>query len=276
MPATADLVPGDPRGNHCEAALVSAAQDGTAYLRRIGYTAKPRLSAAVLGDLQEAHLLHVPFENLDIRAGRVIRLEIPALFEKIVLRRRGGFCYELNGLFHWLLVQVGFDATLASGRVFTGDGFGPEFDHMVILARAEDQTFLVDVGFGDFSLRPLRFAVDQPIDDRAGRFLIEQDGTDRFRVSRFADEAHRYVPEYTFSTTGRALEDFAAMCTYHQTSPDSHFTRGRVCSKATATGRITLTDDRLIVTEAGRKSEVPVTGAGAFNRMLDVYFRLTP
>ncbi len=255
---------------------MSAAPDSTAYLRRIGYTGEPRLSAAVLGDLQEAHLLHVPFENLDIRAGRVIRLETPALFEKVVLRRRVGFCYELNGLFHWLLVQVGFHATLASGRVSTGDGFGPEFDHMLILARAEDQTFLVDVGFGDFSMRPLRFAVDEPLDDRAGRFLIEQDGTDCFRVSRFANEAQRYVPAYIFSTKERALEDFAAMCTYHQTSPDSHFTRGRVCSMAAAAGRTTLTDDRLIVTEAGRRSEVPVTGTGEFNRMLDVYFHLTP
>ena len=84
--------------------------------------------------MHRAHLLAVPFENLDIHLGRPISLDQDALFGKIVTRRRGGFCYELNGLFALLLRELGFEVTLLSAGVARADGgFGPEFDHLTLL-----------------------------------------------------------------------------------------------------------------------------------------------
>src|SRR3954469_4622706 len=107
--------------------------DLQAYLRRINYPGNQAPTAAILCELHRAHLLAVPFENLDIHLGRAISLNQDALFNKIVTRRRGGFCYELNGLFALLLRGLGFEVTLLAAGVARADGgFGPEFDHMTL------------------------------------------------------------------------------------------------------------------------------------------------
>ncbi|MBP1649036.1 MAG: arylamine N-acetyltransferase, partial [Bacteroidetes bacterium] len=244
------------------------------YLARIRYAGKIEPTLGVLAALQEAHLLAVPFENLDIHAGTPILIDLPSLYRKIVATKRGGFCYELNGLFHWLLVELGFNNKLLSGRVYdrsTGE-YGPEFDHMLSLTEIDGQRWLVDVGFGDFATRPLEFVVDQPLMDPNGEFLIERRDEESYRVSRFLLQDNRYVPEYCFSLKERCLEDFAGMCLYHQTSPKSHFTRKTICSIATHDGRITLSDNRLIVTEHRTRSETVVSEWLEYSAALARYF----
>src|SRR5260221_13506295 len=95
-----------------------------AYLDRIHYAGSRAPSAATLRALHAAHLYAVPFENLDIGRGRRLSLALPDLYAKIVARRRGGFCYELNGLFSWLLASLGYGVTHLSARVYGGDGGG--------------------------------------------------------------------------------------------------------------------------------------------------------
>src|SRR5207253_2709812 len=130
--------------------------DTQAYLQRINYTGSLEPTARTLRGLQLAHLLAVPFENLGIHSGEPIILEDKALFDKIVVRRRGGFCYELNGLFASLLGALGFDIRMLSAQVANAEGeFGPEFDHMALLVTLEER-WLVDVGFGDSFREPLR------------------------------------------------------------------------------------------------------------------------
>src|SRR5215204_5389972 len=150
--------------------------DTKAYLERINYSGPLEPTAETLRRLQLAHLLAVPFENLSIRAGEPIVLDDEALFEKVVGRRRGGFCYELNGLFAALLRALGFQVTLLSAGVARADGtFGPDFDHMALLVTLEDR-WLADVGFGDSFRDPLRLDErgEQPEGPRA--FRIDQDG----------------------------------------------------------------------------------------------------
>ena len=235
-----------------------------------------RPTLEVLTALQEAHLLSVPFENLDIHLGKRIVLDPALLFDKIVMMKRGGFCYELNGLFHLLLQEAGFQVTLAMGRVYDRkrDAYGPEFDHMLVLAEIDGQSWLVDVGFGDFSMHPLRITLNAPLNDINGTFVIERHDDEYLRVSRLSAEEGRYVPEYLFSAAERRLPDFTEMCLHHQTSGDSHFTRRRVCSIATSTGRITLTDDRLIVTERGVRTETTISGEPEFRRVLVERFNI--
>lgn len=111
--------------------------------------------------LQRSHLLSVPFENLDIHWKRPIILDTGKFYDKIVGEKRGGFCYELNGLFNELLISIGFETRLVSARVFNGKTHGPEFDHAAIIVKIGNEEFLADVGFGDFAAEPLRLVLDQ-------------------------------------------------------------------------------------------------------------------
>jgi N-hydroxyarylamine O-acetyltransferase len=210
-----------------------------AYLERIDYRGSLAHTAATLRGLQVAHLLAVPFENLSIHTSESIRLEDEALFTKIVERRRGGFCYECNGLFAALLRAIGFDVAMLSAEVANAEGgFSQPFDHMTLMVRL-DHRWLVDVGFGDSFLEPLLLHErrEQVQGERAYR--IAPDGNYSILSQRANDE---WKPQYRFTLQRYGYDDFTDMCRYHQTSPQSHFTQGRICSRATADGgRITLT-----------------------------------
>jgi N-hydroxyarylamine O-acetyltransferase len=250
--------------------------DAGAYLARIGAAGGEPPSDSLLARLQEAHLRSVPFENLDIHTGEPIVLDIPRLYEKIVVRRRGGFCYELNGLFHWLLTRIGFSADMVSARVYDREkeAYGPPFDHMALIVTTGSGRWLADVGFGEFAMRPLRVAFDYPQDDPAGKFVLRDAGDGTIGVSRWSDESRAWIPQYDFTARPRRLGDFAGMCLHQQTSPDSHFTRKRVCSLATADGRITLSGDRLITTSGGTRTETAVDGEEGFRSALRERFRI--
>ena len=157
--------------------------DIPSYLNRIHYNGPTLPTAETLRALHLAHLYRVPFENLDIHLGLPISLQETDLFEKIVVRRRGGFCYELNGLFAWLLRELGFEVSLLSARVGDReDGFGPEFDHLILRVTCPadparpDDPWLADVGFGESFLTPLPLdQLDRP---------QEQAGPHVYRISQ--------------------------------------------------------------------------------------------
>jgi N-hydroxyarylamine O-acetyltransferase len=220
------------------------------YLSRINYRGPTEATAETLRRLQVAHLRAVPFENLSIHAGEPIVLDDGALFEKIVRRRRGGFCYEVNGLFAALLGELGFDVRmLSAGVARPGGGFGPDFDHMTLLVTLAER-WLADVGFGDSFLEPLRLDERGAQGEPGGRaYRLAPDG-EHFVLAR-REPAGVWEPQYRFTLRPHEYPDYAEMCRYHQTSPASHFTRGRICSRATPEGRITLSEMRLIETDAG-------------------------
>ena len=228
--------------------------DVQAYLDRIGYRGPLAPTAETLCALEVAHLQTVPFENLSIHAGQPIVLDVDALFEKVVARRRGGFCYELNGLFAALLRALGFEVDLLSAEVARADGtFSPDFDHMTLAVTLAER-WLVDVGFGDSFREPLRLAErgEQAQGDRSYR--IEEDGPYSVLLQRQGAEGP-WEPQYRSTLQPHELPEYAEMCLYHQTSPRSHFTQKRVCSLATPDGRVTLSDLRLITTRGGVRQE---------------------
>jgi N-hydroxyarylamine O-acetyltransferase len=244
------------------------------YLRRIGVE-KTNIEATLenLKLLQRQHLLNVPFENLDIHWTRPIALENKAFYEKIVGVGRGGFCYELNGLFYELLGKIGFQSKIISAKVSMGNGkFGAEYDHLAILTRIEDIEYLVDVGFGDFTAEPLEFVLETRQQDKNGVFLIRKFDENYFEVVKKDGEA--WKSEYIFTSLERDLPEFAEMCAYQQTSPDSHFTKGKVCSLMTENGRKTLTDMKFIETQNGQKNEVNITSDEEFNQILAREFHI--
>lgn len=223
------------------------------YLARIAYSGPTERTAATLRAIHRAHLIAVPFENLDISLGRKIVPNEDAILNKVVALHRGGFCYELNYAFAALLRALGFGVTLLSARVSRADGSeGPEFDHLTLRVDL-DEPWLADVGFGDSFLEPLRMEPGIEQSDPAGLFRLAQHG-DRIYMER-AEVEVLWKPQYSFSLQPRQLEDFADMCHFHQTSPDSHFTQNRICTRATADGRITLSGLKLITTNKGHREE---------------------
>ncbi len=233
------------------------------YLDRIGIDeAAARVDVDWLKQLQRRHLLSIPFENLDIHWKRPITLDLNAFYKKIVEQRRGGFCYELNGLFNELLKRLGFETRLISARVFNGGEHGPEFDHAAIIASVGEAEYLVDVGFGAFTAEPLRFVVEDDQNDANGIFRIRTFGGGYYEVVKYNDGG--WHSEYIFRDVDHELSDFAEMCDYQQYSPDSHFTKGKLCSIMTERGRKTLTDKSFLVTVEGRKTEAPIASDNDF------------
>jgi N-hydroxyarylamine O-acetyltransferase len=224
--------------------------DVQSYLERIDYHGSLEPTLDTLRGLHVAHLMSVPFENLSIKAGEPIVLEEAALFNKIVNQRRGGFCYELNGLFAWLLRELGYDVTMMSAGVANRDGvIGPDFDHMTLMVKL-DSPWLADVGFGDCFREPILIDETQcPIPT----YRIIREGDHHFLQEKDDDGAWRV--QYRFTLQPRQLSDFLEMCYYQQTSPQSHFTQRRICTMATPKGRITLNDLKLVITENDQREE---------------------
>ena len=223
--------------------------DVKAYLERINYKGPLEPSAETLRALHVAQLLSVPFENLSIHAREPIVLEDEALFEKIVVRGRGGFCYEDNGLFAALLRALGFEVSMLSAEVaHAGGGFSPPFDHMALLVTLGER-WLADVGFGDSFVEPL--LMDERGEQIQGRhaYRITHEG-DYLVLARRELTGDAWEAQYRFTLRPHAYADFEEMCRYHQTSPDSHFTKARLCSRLICGGRLTLSGMRFIETDA--------------------------
>jgi N-hydroxyarylamine O-acetyltransferase len=242
-----------------------------AYLRRLGVEGPLPVDARSLARLHRRHLYSVTFDNLSIQLGEPVDLAEAALYDKIVRRRRGGFCYELNGLFAVLLRRLGYRVTLLSAGVARDDGgFGPEFDHLLLLVELE-RRWLADVGFGENFRAPLDLDARGPQDQGAKSYRIQRQ-TD-FHVLQERLGAGRWKDSYRFTPTPREIGDFAVMCRYHQTSPNSHFTRNRICSLATLAGRTTLSGMKLI--ETGRNGVIREHAAAdeiEYRQLLRDYF----
>ena len=213
-----------------------------AYLARIGLRGPCEPTLETLVALHRAHMLSVPFENLDIHLGRPLVLDPAANFGKIVTRRRGGWCYEQNGLFGWVLEQVGFNVTLLGARV-VGERVGRDLGHLMLRVDL-DRPWLADVGFGESSLVPV------PLSDEPWQVVVSG-GMRR-----------------EFTLRPRRLEEFAEMCAFSQTSPDIVFTQRRLCTLATETGRVTLTDLRLVERDGDRVNERDLAGENEWRLVL--------
>lgn len=259
--------------------IASESFDMRAYLERIGLArsaigALPPTSAT-LRMLHEAHLFAVPFENLSIHYGQPIVLSDEALYDKIVRRRRGGFCYELNGMFTQLLRRLGFSVRLLSAGVAQGDGsFSPAFDHLTLqIYDLDGADWLADVGFGDSFLHPLRLQPEREQDGGAGlTYRFHVDGEDWTLEQRGAEG---WAPQYRFTLRSHPLDDFLDRCAYQQTSPESHFTQKRLCTLALPDGRITLSDLRLITTRHGVREERTLASEEEFRAVLAERFGIT-
>ena len=243
------------------------------YLDRLNSEEQLQADIETLSRLHRSHLYKIPFENLDIHRGKEILLDESSLEKKIISGNRGGYCYELNGMFFLLLKELGFHAKMISARVNNGKGgWGPEFDHLAIIVDLGD-LWLADVGFGDNFIEPLKFELETVQKNLNGYYKIEKYDEEYYNLMRSPD-GKEFSDEYIFTLKERKWEDFRDMNKYHQTSPESHFTKNKVCTIAKPNGRITLTNTKLKITENGIRQETEIKDEKEFGEKLYEYFEI--
>ena len=233
------------------------------FLERIGipvaHDGLPAPTAALLDELHWAHLRAVPFENLDIvRLNRRIVLDPAALYGKIVGERRGGYCFEVNGLLAAILADLGFGMTRVMVQFMEEGELTTAFDHLALLVTvpSEDGRRLADVGSGGQAFpRPLRLVADveQHAPEVDTAYRLTHDGERWTLYIRVG--AGDWVPWYVFDETPRALADFAGRSAFFQDDPSSLFRKGPMATLSRPDGRVTVTGDRLIETVAGVRTE---------------------
>ncbi|EIM07111.1 N-acetyltransferase [Planococcus antarcticus DSM 14505] len=211
-----------------------------------------------LAELQSLHMQNIPFENLDVIRKTPIYLNTENIYDKIVNHHRGGYCYELNGLFHWLLKQLNFDAKLISATVQKPDGTWSKADtHAAILVKL-DTLYLVDAGFGDSTISPIPIGGERHT-DHSGTYRVEKADELFYDLIREKDDTEKLL--YRFATTEKQLADFHEGCVFNQVSKNSPFTHDDLITRTTADGRITLSGHQLTRSENGNKEKIELSSA---------------
>lgn len=248
--------------------------DRPAYFTRIGYEGSVDHSAEILRALHLAHVLTVPFENLDIHLGQPISLEPVDLFRKIVVNRRGGYCFELNGLFGLLLEDLGFAVTRLAARVLYGaEGVRPR-SHQALLVSVGEERWVVDVGFGGNGLRePFLLTIGQEQQQGPDRFRLVTDGRGDYLLQCEIDGA--WTDLYSFTLEPNLPVDYTFANYYHSHSPDSLFTQRLICTVPTLKGRTIFTDRWLKIRSDGATRELHVKDQEECRQLLQEHFGLT-
>ncbi|MEM6642236.1 MAG: arylamine N-acetyltransferase [Bacteroidota bacterium] len=249
--------------------------DVATYLKRLNLSGEaPSLS--FLRKLHRAHLLIVPFENLDIHYRQKIVLDYELIFKKIIVGRRGGYCYELNGLFYHLLYHLGFDVKVISAQVFKEeeDAFGKAFGHMALLIKLEENSYLADVGFGECIVFPKMMKSMEVQMDHVNYWRLEEDADHHLVLKSSADAIH-FKTQYRFSTQPKELIQFMEMNEYYQTNVSSSFTQGKLITRLTESGRITLTDRKFSELKLGKKLETEIQSEDEFLAVLQQHFGIS-
>ena len=246
------------------------------YLERIGLTQAPPATAAGLAALQWAHQTHVPFENLDVFLQRPLDLEPAALFEKIVLARRGGYCFELNTLFAELLRALGFQPSPHLARVWLRIADGtPARNHLAHSVVVDGRRWLTDVGFGGRAMRcPLVIDDPSPVDDGDGDgpVRIEPSAEFGYMIERFAEGA--WQAQYSVDLGPAYPRDILVANHFTATNPASHFTQGRFVGMFTAAGRNGLVDRQLTLRDGPELVHHDVEDGDAWLDCIERHFGL--
>lgn len=218
------------------------------YLNRIGYSGDMSPNHVTLTALMSHQLQSVPFENTTVQAGNIPSLIPEDIYTKIVTDTRGGYCYEVNGLFAMALTAVGFEWYFAGARPMFYPTRRPK-THMVVIVTIEGKNYLCDTGFGGYGLRePMRISHEEHADQNGDRFLLELRDGEYVLTSLVNDE---WTPQYGFALTPQEWIEFSLSNYFNATHPDTIFTQKKLAVIQSATGRKILMDNSLKIIDNG-------------------------
>lgn len=245
-----------------------------AYLERINYQGKKDITKETLYNLHTAHTLQVPFENLDVYYGREIPLDIESLFQKIVVKKRGGYCFEMNGLFSFVLKDLGFKVIDLLAKSIMDDGVTQTSKtHQIMVVEAEGKKWLVDVGYGrDGIIAPLELNTGEDQKQFAHIYRLMEHPIRGYILEKKVND--KYIPMYAFTLDECTPMDYLMSNHFTATFPESFFIKMKFCTIPTKEGRITLTDDKLSIIEDNNVTEKLVEDDTEFKELLQKYFGL--
>jgi len=243
----------------------------TTYLQRLGYHGTPRADYNTLCDLQRLHLQAVPYENLDIMRGIPLSLAIDDLYEKIVLRRRGGYCFELNALFAWLLRNLGFAVTDYMARFLRDETEIPMRRHRVLGVHCGGGEYLCDVGVGGVIPRvPLPLVTGKISEQNGEKYILEKDAFLGNILYEWRHDSWRRI--YAFTYEPQLESDFTAISYYCEAHPGSFFKTQDMVHIFTTDGRKSVAGREVrIFTPDGVKVYKPATDV-AYHELLHIHF----
>jgi N-hydroxyarylamine O-acetyltransferase len=255
--------------------------DLDAYLARVGLGLLPPATAEGLATLQRAHRLAIPFENLDVRLGRGISLDPDHVFEKLVHRRRGGYCFEQNQLFLRGLTALGFDARPLLARVWLmADGVPPR-THMVNLVQLPDGPWIADAGFGGSYTPPMPLidgaeavapdgAAFRMVADPDHGWFLERNGHPATTDGRGGSDG--WQPQYSFTLDPVASIDLEMSNHWTSTRAGTRFTTLSVVSACLPSGFASLTDRAYVRHNGDQHVEATIESATAYRLRLNFVF----
>jgi N-hydroxyarylamine O-acetyltransferase len=243
------------------------------YFERINYQGSTEAGENALRDIHIAHTLNIPFENLDVFYRKPILLDGASLYKKIVKERRGGYCFEMNGIFSLVLQEMGFNVTNLLARVTIDGSHYTTKTHQVILVETGRNRWLADVGFGNEGIiAPLILEENTEQKQFAHTYRILSHSTFCYVVQKKNEDG--YHPLYAFTLEECSPDDFLMSNHFTSTFPESFFLTMRMCTMPTKDGRITLTDSHFKVVEKNTVSDAPIANDDEFNAILKERFGL--
>jgi N-hydroxyarylamine O-acetyltransferase len=255
--------------------MISNILDLDSYLKRINYSGSTDVSEETLRNIHIAHTLNVPFENLDVFYRRPILLDETSLYKKIVKEKRGGYCFEMNGIFSLVLQKLGFKVTNLLARVTVDGTRYTTKTHQVILVETGSARWLADVGFGnDGIIAPLILQENKEQKQFAHTYRLMNHSAFGYVLQK--KEGDRFNPLYAFALEECSPEDFLMSNHFTSTFPQSFFLTMRMCTMPTKDGRITLTDSHFKVVKQDDVQDKPIANDSEFSTLSIRHFSLDP
>ena len=259
--------------------------DLSAYLERIGLDAPPAPTIEGLAELVRAHRFSIAFENLDILLGRDVDLAPQAIFDKLVRRKRGGYCFEQNALLHRAVTALGLEGRPLLGRVWfrvEGDEVAPPQTHQLELVTVDGEPWIIDAGFGGSLTPPMRLAEGEtePGPDgacfrlrRHDRFgwMLERRGP-HTSLHAPGDDESAWQRQYSFTADLAHPADLEMGNHWTSTRPGTLFTSLLLVSRITETGFAVLMGNSLRLRGADTGLEIPIESPAALREALDTHF----
>lgn len=249
--------------------------DLDAYFERIGYSGPAEPTLDVLRALHQLHPAAIPFEAIDVLLGRGIDISPEAVDAKLIERRRGGYCYEQNGLFARVLTTIGFEVEGLAAHVRWMSEPGsqlPPLTHRVLRVTIEGRPWLADVGFGSaVPTEPLRLDEERPQETRFETYRVRRLGPQRLLQALVDGE---WRPVYSIASEPWLDSHYEMANWYTSTHAASHFRHRLIVARTTREARHVLANGKLTIRRPDGSMEKSFLDAEQILEVLDSIFGL--